>query len=132
MFDKLEIDTHTHSCLLDITGQVERVVRQKGIEEGICCIFVPHTTAGITINENADPSVRADLLQGLDRMAPWSAGYSHVEGNSGAHIKASLMGSSQTVIISRGRLQLGTWQGIFLAEFDGPRSRQVWVQAVSA
>jgi secondary thiamine-phosphate synthase enzyme len=132
MFDKLEINTQAHACMLDITGQIDRVVRQKGIDEGICCIFVPHTTAGVTINENADPTVRADILQGLDRIAPWQAGYSHSEGNSAAHIKTGLVGSSLTVIVSRGRLQLGTWQGIYFAEFDGPRRRQVWIQTVSA
>ena len=131
VLDKLEIRTSTHSCLIDITAQVERVVGQHRIEEGLCSIFVPHTTAGITINENADPTVQSDLLAELDKMVPWEDGYSHSEGNSAAHIKASLMGSSQTVFVSRGRLQLGTWQGIYLAEFDGPRTRQVWIKILS-
>jgi secondary thiamine-phosphate synthase enzyme len=126
MIEKLEVRTPTHACLVDITARIEQIARKSGIEEGVCCVFVPHTTAGITINENADPTVQADILQQLDRMVPWNANYSHAEGNSAAHIKASLMGSSQTILLSRARLQLGTWQGIYLAEFDGPRTRQVW------
>ncbi len=131
MLDKLEIRTGAHSCLVDITAQVERVVRQHRIEEGVCYIFVPHTTAGVTINENADPTVQSDLLAELGKIVPWEDQYSHSEGNSAAHIKASLMGSCQTVFVSRDRLQLGTWQGIYFAEFDGPRTRQVWVKVIS-
>ena len=131
MIDKIEVRTPAHSCFVDITSQVERTVRQHKIEEGICWIFIPHTTAGITVNENADPTVQADILQQLGRMVPWEGDYRHSEGNSAAHIKASLMGSCQTVLVSRGRLQLGTWQGIYLAEFDGPRTRQVWVRLLA-
>jgi len=131
VLDKLEIRTSVHSCLIDITARIDRVVGQHRIEEGICHIFVPHTTAGLTINENADPTVPSDLLAELDKTVPWEDGYSHSEGNSAAHIKASLMGSSLTVFVSRGRLQLGTWQGVFLAEFDGPRTRQVWIKILA-
>jgi secondary thiamine-phosphate synthase enzyme len=131
MTDKFEVRTPLHACLDDITARVERLVRDKGIEEGICYVFVPHTTAGITINENADPTVQSDILMELDKIVPWRDSYSHLEGNSAAHIKASLMGSSQVVFISRGRLQLGTWQGIYLAEFDGPRTREVWVRILA-
>jgi len=132
MIEKLEVRTPTHACLVDITARIEQIVRKSGIEEGVCYVFVPHTTAGVTINENADPTVQADILQQLDRIVPWNAGYSHTEGNSAAHIKASLMGSSQTILLSRARLQLGIWQGIYLAEFDGPRTRQVWCRITAA
>jgi len=128
MYDKFEVHTNEHSCLIDVTPQVERTIRRKGIEEGVCYIFVPHTTAGVTINENADPTVKSDLLRELGRIVPWSDNYSHSEGNSAAHIKASMVGASQIVLVSQGRLQLGTWQGIYFAEFDGPRTREVWVK----
>ena len=131
MIEKLEVRTPTHACLVDITARIEQIVRKSGIEEGVCYVFVPHTTAGVTINENADPTVQADILQQLDRIVPWNADYSHTEGNSAAHIKASLMGSSQTILLSRARLQLGTWQGIYLAEFDGPRTRKVHIKIMA-
>jgi secondary thiamine-phosphate synthase enzyme len=132
MVEKFEIRTPAHSCLVDITSQVERLVRQKGTAEGICHVFVPHTTAGVTINENADPTIQSDILRELEKMVPWHDPYDHTEGNAAAHIKTSLVGSSQVAFVSGGRLQLGTWQGIFLAEFDGPRTRQVWVRVTSA
>jgi len=99
-----------------------------GATDGLCLIFVPHTTAAVTINESADPDVAADILAALDRLAPWEAGYRHLEGNSAAHIKASLMGASQWVAVEGGRPVLGTWQGLFFCEFDGPRSRRVHVR----
>jgi secondary thiamine-phosphate synthase enzyme len=111
--------------LIDITDEVAQAVRRSGIDSGFCLVFVPHTTAGVTINENADPSVRRDVLMVLDRMVPDALPYTHGEGNSPAHVKAGLMGSSVQVVISGGRLKLGTWQGIFFCEFDGPRSRKV-------
>ncbi len=126
----IEIRTASHACLVDITAQVEKVVEQIGIREGVCHVYVPHTTAGVTINENADPSVRSDILHQLEKIVPWDGEYDHSEGNAAAHIKASLLGSSQHVFVSGARLKLGTWQGIFLAEFDGPRSRQVWIKVV--
>ncbi len=114
---------------MNITEQVRSVVRDMGLENGIVTVFVPHTTAGVTINENADPDVTHDMGCALDRAVPWEAGYRHCEGNSAAHVKASLMGSSVQVILEAGRMQLGTWQGIFFCEFDGPRSRKVYVAA---
>jgi secondary thiamine-phosphate synthase enzyme len=125
---KLEVRTPSHSCLVEITAQVQNAVSGSGLVDGVCHIFVPHTTAGIAINENADPTVRADIVKALDRIVPWEDRYEHGEGNSAAHIKASVFGQSHFVLVSGGRIQLGTWQGIYLAEFDGPRTRQVWIQ----
>lgn len=122
------IQTRHRTQLLDITDQVTAAVRTIGLEGGVVTVFVPHTTAGITINENADPSVVADMAAALDRLVPWDAGYRHSEGNSSAHIKASLLGSSVRVVVEEGRLRLGTWQGIYFCEFDGPRTREVWVR----
>ncbi|HEY63695.1 MAG TPA: YjbQ family protein [Caldilineae bacterium] len=128
--ESLVVTTHTHEELLDITGEVQEVVSHSGVREGICYIFVPHTTAGITLNENWDPDVRRDILISLADMAPASPRHRHAEGNSPAHVKASLCGTSAIVFVSDGRLQLGPWQGIYLAEFDGPRRRQVWVKVI--
>ncbi|WP_079933063.1 secondary thiamine-phosphate synthase enzyme YjbQ, partial [Carboxydocella sp. ULO1] len=119
----LRVRTGARDQLVDITDRVQQVVSQRGVKSGLCVVFVPHTTAGVTINENADPDVVTDMLTVLDKLVPWRANYRHGEGNSAAHVKASLLGSSVTVIIEEGRLQLGTWQGIYLAEFDGPRER---------
>ena len=113
--------------LVDITGQVQRAVQECGLDEGLAMVLVPHTTAGLTINENADPSVVADLLASLERLVPEGGNYRHSEGNSDAHCKASLMGSSLNVAVQGGRLVLGTWQGIYFCEFDGPRSRKFQV-----
>ncbi len=113
--------------LVDITGQVQKIIGECGLDEGLAMIFVPHTTAGVTINENADPSVVSDLLESLERLVPEQANYQHAEGNSDAHCKASLMGSSVNVGVHGGRLVLGTWQGIYFCEFDGPRSRKFQV-----
>ena len=129
--ETLGIRTPDRECLIDITSQVVRIVDRWAAEEGICHVFVPHTTAGVTINENADPSVRRDILMALARAVPDSLPYTHDEGNSPAHVKASLVGSSVSVFIEGGRLRLGTWQGIFLGEFDGPRQRQVLVKIIS-
>jgi secondary thiamine-phosphate synthase enzyme len=115
---------------LEVTDRVERLVSTSGISSGLCHIAVPHTTAALFINENADPDVVHDLLQTLDRLVPWEEGYRHAEGNAAAHIKAVLVGPSQVVAIDRGRLSLGRWQGIFLIDFDGPRERQVTVTSV--
>ena len=131
MFEQLEIRTSAQACFVEITAQVQRLVSQSGVKQGICHLFVPHTTAGLTINENADPTVKSDMLNELAKIVPWRDGYAHAEGNSAAHIKASLMGFSHTVFIMGGRLKLGTWQGIYLAEFDGPRSRRVWIKVVA-
>ena len=125
---KFIVRTQGRTQFVDITGQVQSAVSEFGLKEGVVTVFVPHTTAGITINEHADPDVMADLEGILDRMVPWSGPYAHGEGNSAAHAKASLMGSSVQVVVSGGRLKLGTWQGVFLCEFDGPREREIWVQ----
>lgn len=128
---QLQVSTSKKTEFVDITPEVEKVVRESGVQNGLCHIFVPHTTAGVTINENWDPTVRADMLSVLDNLVPASGSYRHAEGNSPAHIKASLMGSSQTAWVENGRLVFGSWQGIFLAEFDGPRRRRVLVKVVS-
>ena len=116
---------------IDITGQVRKIVASGNVQNGLCQIFVPHTTAGVTINENADPDVVTDMLVALGKMVP-DLHYRHSEGNSPAHVKSSLVGCSITVPISEGRLCLGTWQGIYFCEFDGPRTRKVWVQLVGS
>lgn len=126
----VEFTVHSHSRteMINITDQVREAVRKSGAASGVCHVFVPHTTAGVTINENADPSVLKDILKELNQVIPFEDRYSHDEGNSSAHIKSSLVGCSQVVLVEGGDLRLGTWQGIFFCEFDGPRSRQVWVQ----
>lgn len=126
---RLSFETGKRTDFVDITGEVADAVRRSGVSSGAVTVFVPHTTAGLTINEHADPAVMEDMEQVLDRMVPWSGGYRHAEGNTAAHVKAGLMGSSVTVIVDGGRLLLGTWQGIFLCEFDGPRTRNVFVHA---
>lgn len=129
---KFEISTSARSQLIDITGQVQKMIADRKMAEGLCHLWVPHTTAGLTVNENADPDVAADILRQLDRMVPWENGYRHGEGNSAAHVKSSLMGCQLTVAVSGGRLALGTWQGLYFCEFDGPRRRQVWVSLLPA
>jgi len=119
--------TRNRTDFVDVTREVALAVTEFGISDGVVTVFVPHTTAGITLQENADPDVMRDMDKVLDRAVPWSGGYAHAEGNTAAHAKASLMGSSVQILVSGGRLQLGTWQGIYLCEFDGPRTRQVWV-----
>lgn len=126
----LEIKTRERTQLLDITAEVSRLVVESGVKEGTCRLYVPHTTAGLTINENADPTVAADILMKLNKLIPFDDGYRHSEGNSAAHIKASLMGVNLFIFISGGKLQLGTWQGVYFCEFDGPRQRKVLVKVV--
>ncbi len=116
--------------MIDITKEVSKTVEESGVENGMAVVFTPHTTAAITVNENADPSVVQDFLAHFEKMVPQNAGYEHFEGNSDSHIKSSIIGCSETVIIHNGKLQLGTWQGIYFCEFDGPRSRQVWVKVI--
>ena len=130
MLQTLSVHTNTRIELLDLTSQVQEVVSKSGISEGLCHIFVPHTTAAVTINENADPSVKADILMVLNKLISDREPYRHQEGNAPAHVKASLIGPQLTVFVSNGRLVLGTWQGIFFCEFDGPRSRRVQVKVV--
>ena len=125
------VSTRGHDELVDITAEVERIVEKIGVQSGICCVYTPHTTAGITINENADSSVQRDILKGLRHLKFESVSFEHMEGNSPSHMKSSIFGCSEMVIIEKGRLQLGTWQGIYFCEFDGPRTRKVYVQIVS-
>jgi secondary thiamine-phosphate synthase enzyme len=127
---KLHLQTASRSQFLDITELVQRAARELGVTAGALTVFVPHTTAGVTINEHADPEVAGDVMRALDRMVPWThPDYRHDEGNTAAHVKAILTGSSVRVPVEGGRLQLGTWQGIFFCEFDGPRSREVWISS---
>ncbi len=125
---EIQLQTKRRTEVIDITTEVSEILRANGIENGLAVIFVPHTTAGITINENADPSVKRDFLTKMNRMIPEIDGYTHLEGNSDAHIKTILTNPSQTVIVEDGRLMLGTWQGVYFCEYDGPRTRKVWVK----
>ncbi|MHB2150763.1 secondary thiamine-phosphate synthase enzyme YjbQ [Calditrichota bacterium LG25] len=127
---KLDIRSTSRTEMIDITHEVQKVVANSGLQSGLAVIFVPHTTAAVTINENADPTVQKDILYEINKVIPFEDGYHHFEGNSAAHIKSSLFGSSQTIIVENGQLQLGTWQGIYFCEFDGPRNRKIWVQLV--
>jgi len=124
---KFTVRTNSRCEMIDITDKVATLVRESGLRDGICHVFVPHTTAAVTINENADPDVPRDILDSLDRIVPLSNRYRHAEGNAAAHVKASLLGASQTVFVENGRLVLGTWQSLFFCEFDGPRTREVLV-----
>ncbi len=126
----LSVRTSEREQFVDITEPIQRVVDQSGVKEGICLVFIPHTTAGITINEGYDDSVKVDILEKLAQLVPMRDKYRHSEGNSDAHIKASLVGNSVSLPVSNGKLSLGTWQKIFLCEFDGPRSRMVYIQIV--
>lgn len=128
MPSSFDIRTKSRTEMVDITSSVQKEIAKSGISEGVCTVYVPHTTAGVTINEGADPSVCTDIISKLNEMIPADAGYLHMEGNSDSHIKASLMGNSGSVIVENGHLVLGTWQKIFFCEFDGPRSRKVLVK----
>jgi secondary thiamine-phosphate synthase enzyme len=123
----LRVQTGSHSEFNDITARIQSLLRSNNVREGLCTIYIPHTTCGVTINENADPDVKIDMIRELGKIVPLSDGYRHMEGNSAAHIKSSLMGFSVTVPVIDGNLALGTWQGIYLCEFDGPRNRTVRV-----
>lgn len=125
---QINVSTRSRTELVDITSQVQGVVGESGVRDGVCHVYVPHTTAGVTINENADPSVREDILMELNKTIPLQDNYKHLEGNAAAHIKATIVGSSETVLVEGGRLVLGTWQGLFFCEFDGPRSRRVLIK----
>lgn len=128
--ETIQIKTPARSSAVDITDAVSAKLKETGILAGICLIYVPHTTAGVTINEGADPDVIEDVLNTLDKMVPWRGGYKHGEGNSAAHIKSILVGGSVQLIVDSGRLVLGTWQKIFLCEFDGPRTRKVHIECI--
>ena len=126
--NEFSVRTNQHAEFVEITAQVQRAVSDSGVKDGVCAVFVPHTTAGITINENADPDVVADMIYALEKAVPWKdAHYQHGEGNTAAHVKSSMIGHSVQVLVRGGKLQFGTWQGIFLCEFDGPRTRKVWL-----
>jgi secondary thiamine-phosphate synthase enzyme len=127
---KINLKTSKRTELIDITEEVQGVVLKSRVKEGVCLLFCPHTTAGLTINENADPSVKSDILWTLNKLIPEDAGYSHQEGNADSHVKSSLFGSSLMVFIEAGELAFGNWQGIYFCEGDGPRQRQVWVKIV--
>jgi len=125
--NSIEVRTRSHESLVDITADVEKIVAASGVKNGVCVVTVPHTTAGITVNENADPDVQADILTMLRRIVPDNAAFAHTEGNGPAHVKTALVGSSATLVVEGGRLKLGTWQAVYLCEFDGPRMRHAWV-----
>jgi len=128
---EIKLSSRSRSELIDISGKVQEAVDKSGVSDGVCLVFVPHTTAAVTINEGADPAVRSDIEAELDKVIPWNDGYAHGEGNSAAHIKTSLIGSSETILISDGRLVLGTWQSIYFCEFDGPRNRKAYIKIVA-
>jgi secondary thiamine-phosphate synthase enzyme len=130
MKEEITVTSSARNELIDITDRVRDVVRRSGVTDGLCFVYVPHTTAAVTINENADPDVRKDILDTLSRVFPNDPSHRHTEGNSDAHIKSSLVGASEIVAIDQGRLVLGTWQSIFFCEFDGPRTRRVFVKIV--
>lgn len=124
------VKTDLHTAMIDITRKVQDIVKESGIQNGICIVYIPHTTAAVTVNENADPDVVKDFMMEINKLVPLSDGYRHSEGNSAAHIKASMIGFSETLIVENGRLVLGTWQGIYFMEFDGPRIRKVYVKVL--
>ncbi len=128
MLKTILVKTSSRTELVDVTSQVQNELTQSGIRDGRLSLYVPHTTAAITINEGADPAVKADILMVLNQIIPWEANYRHMEGNSPAHVKASLLGPAETLLVSGGRLVLGTWQKIFFCEFDGPRNRKLHLQ----
>ena len=126
----ISVKTSSQTELIDITSDVQSALQAENFTDGICMLYVPHTTAAVTINESADPSVRRDILMVLNQMVPWKADYRHMEGNSPAHVKTSLVGSSELVSVENGRMVLGTWQGIFFCEFDGPRTRKMHIKLI--
>ena len=130
--EKIKIKTESHTELISITDKVNAIVLKSQVKDGMCYLFCPHTTAGLTINENADPSVQTDINNTLNRLIPHNANYSHAEGNSDGHIKSSLLGVSLNVFIENGALVLGTWQGIYFVEGEGPRTREVWVKILGS
>ena len=125
------VRTSAHTQMIDITAQVRKAVTDSGAQDGLCVVFIPHTTAAVTVNENADPDVQTDFMKEINKIVPGEDGYFHSEGNSAAHLKASMMGFSETLIVDGGKLLLGTWQGIYFLEYDGPRTRKVYVKVLS-
>jgi secondary thiamine-phosphate synthase enzyme len=130
VIEKIRISTKSRNELVDITGEIKKIIEKRKVKSGIIHIFCPHTTAAITINENYDPSVQEDISTALTKLIPYRGNYSHTEGNADAHIKAAIVGSSRTLFIEDGKPCFGTWQGIFFCEFDGPRTREVWVKII--
>lgn len=128
MLIKLDVITKQHTEMQDITRLIQKAVSDSGVKDGICTVFVPHTTAAVTINENADPNVLKDFAKEINKIVPWEDSYLHMEGNSAAHLKSSMIGFSEQIIIDNGRLVLGTWQGIYFCEYDGPRHRKVYIK----
>lgn len=126
----LQVKSHRQVEMIDISAEVFKIIRESQIEDGLAVVFTPHTTAAITINENADPDVCRDLVMAINKIVPMQDGYHHLEGNSAAHLKSSLFGASETLIVNKGEVVLGTWQGIYFCEFDGPRQRQVQIQVI--
>ena len=124
----LSVKTSSKTELIDITSKIATLVKESGVSEGLCMLYVPHTTAAVTINESADPSVRGDIMMVLNQIIPWDANYKHLEGNSPAHVKSTLVGAAELMVIENGSLVLGTWQGLFFCEFDGPRTRKMHVR----
>jgi len=127
---QVTVTTQKNTQFIDITSQIQKTVQSMDIKSGLCFLFVPHTTAAITINENADPFVQSDMLNVLNTIIPWDLDYRHLEGNSAAHVKSTLVGASEVIAIENGRLDLGTWQGVYFCEFDGPRTRHVKVKFI--
>ena len=128
--ERISVKTNKRAELIDITDKVQAVVTKAKAKDGICFVFCPHTTAGLTINENADPSVKSDIINAMHKLVPENAGYQHSEGNADSHIKSSLFGSSLTVFVENGKLCFGTWQGVYFCESDGPRSREIWIKVI--
>jgi secondary thiamine-phosphate synthase enzyme len=131
MIYKIKVQSNHTTEMVNITAEVQREVTRSGVKDGLATVYVPHTTAGITINEGADPSVKEDIIDTINELVPWERVYGHAEGNSPAHIKASLVGPSEAIPLEDGRLQLGQWQSIFLCEFDGPRERYIFVKVMA-
>jgi len=131
MFYELNIKTSERTELQDITGRIEEIISKSCVKSGLCLVFAPHTTAAITINENADPSVTRDILNEINKIVPFADNYRHSEGNSAAHIKSSLFGASETIIISESKLALGVWQSVYFCEFDGPRQRKAYIKIIA-
>lgn len=130
MIKQLRVKTNARTELVDITQGVQRLVAESGVRSGVCMLHVPHTTAGITVNENSDPNVGRDILKELNKVIPFDDNYGHTEGNSAAHIKSSLIGVSKSILVDEGRLVLGNWQALFFCEFDGSRERRVYVKVL--
>lgn len=128
---EIDISTNNRQEIIDITSEIKDFIAKENVKDGLICVYSPHTTAGITVNENADPDVTSDITNYLNKTVPEDFGFNHIEGNSDAHIKGSLMNFSQSFIIENGQIQLGTWQGIYFCEFDGPRNRKIWLKIVS-